>query len=253
MARRLTRLTTAVVALAVAGGGLALAAPAQAAGACYKSDYKTTAACPTAVGIATTAAVTVPYTTGSAVVQLKAGFNDPASTLRDSSVVFTITGPGVNRDVYPTAAPTVDGTTKIYSATYTAYSIYKAGTYTVTAKAGTYGGSAAVATTKATTFVVKHQTRFTASPSKYYPKMGEKVTFSGSFYPSVDAGGQKLKVSFKAKGTKKWVKKGKAKVKANGKYKTKKVTMVAYGKWRLQFKGTTYLTGSKQILVYKKR
>lgn len=246
------RPVTALAALAVAAAGVAVAAPAQAAQCENQSGQAKS--CPVAGGTAASSVV-IPYSTGSATVALRAAFGDPGNAIREYSVQFTITGPGepTGRTVYPSAAPTVSGGVKTYAATYTAYNFKKPGTYTVRASAEAYGDGDVTVTTTATTFVVQQQPRLTMSSSKSIVSRGEKVYFYGTLYPTNGAtAGQKLKLTFKAKGTKKWKKEGKAVVKSDGSYKTKKQKMVSYGKWRLTFKGSTYLLGAKAGMVYKK-
>ncbi len=196
----------------------------------------------------------VRYAEGSAGVTLTAVWNDPAGAARDSGFRFEVSGPGgYKASVYPTQPPVVSGASKRVSAIYRAYNSRRPGVYTVRAIAGSYGGGDVTAS-KTTTFVVKHESVLRMYASSSYVRPGQKVYFYGTLYPDNGArAGQRLGLAFQAKGTKKFKAAGKTKVKADGTYRFKKVKMVKQGKWRVAFKGSTYVLGSKAVMKYRIR
>jgi hypothetical protein len=187
---------------------------------------------------------------GSPLFTQTATFNDPDETI--NSVLWTVVFPGGSGQYgpYATSGGTRTGSTITFSRTYGATSANAPGRYTVRFKAVPKSGiTYASSHIASASFVVNHRTRIV---STYQRTSGHKLRFSGWFYPHyAHAKGKKLILSVKQKGSKKFTKLDKTKVRKDATFRYPRHKLrKGPGKYRVAFKGDKYSMKSRTTSDY---
>ncbi len=239
MPRRI--LTTMVVASAVSLSGVVLAPTASAA------VTEPTAISATATPKKLLLKVKVPSQPSTT---LEAAFDDPDNTIGIGQL--TIVYPGGGKYGPSNATPVTIGNTKTFSRVYVPTIANPPGVYRVKFEALPKSGITYTERHVAKAeFTVIHQTKMSLVASPGSAKKGQKVKFYGSFYPHYKhVKGKKVILSYKKKGTDKFVKLATTRLTNTATFNFDKVKVTKSGKARVKFKGTKYYVDSRKTIKY---